>query len=293
MAVVEGNNADEALNAILSETVETITVTENGEVKIPCEYSGECTVIAVSYAGGEAMDYDYDTFTFSLKPSSWKSIGKGLYTDHLFHRYLQDQDGNPVPAPTYAVDIEESTENPGVYRLMRPYHPDVYYYRGDFGYDTSKDYNIVINAGDPDAVYIDQQPLGFPEDGDDILFFTKGWLYLYNGNSFDVIKKNGLFKGTVKNGVISFEKEELCYSMNSVWAQGRYGILNGTEAAQVLVLPQAVSAKELAMAKNNSRKAMRKTGSKSMSKTMSFSKKSFRYQLPNKFNVVKTSLNIK
>lgn len=130
VAVVEGDNADNALNQVLGGAVETVSVKESGDVRVPCNYSGTCTMIAVAYDyEGTLQNYATTTFDFALTPGEWKGIGTGLYTDYAFApMFLGDQNGNPAPAPTYEVQIQENVNTPGVYRVINPYHPDNYYY---------------------------------------------------------------------------------------------------------------------------------------------------------------------
>lgn len=265
VAVVEGTDADAAVTQVLSGQVETTTVTASGEVRIPCSYSGDCTMVALGYADGELQNYSAASFTFSLEPSEWKSLGTGLYTDHVFCLNLRDQQGNVAPPVTYQVEVQENTKTPGVYRVMTPYAPDVYGYEGDFGYDDSKKYNITIDAHDPDHVMITGQPLGFYDGDDALLIATIGGLNYdyalpqYGDETFDMLKDAGYINGTLKNGTITFPAGELLYSWTSYYSQGKAGVVNDKEATTVLVLPDAVSAPAKAKAMKAKAAAKRKT----------------------------------
>ena len=65
VAVVEGDNADNALNQVLGGAVETVSVKESGDVRVPCNYSGTCTMIAVAYDDKGTLQ-NYATTTFAV-----------------------------------------------------------------------------------------------------------------------------------------------------------------------------------------------------------------------------------
>ena len=277
VAVVEGDNADNALNQVLGGAVETVSVKESGDVRVPCNYSGTCTMIAVAYDDeGTLQNYATTTFDFALTPGEWKGIGTGLYTDYAFApMFLGDQNGNPAPAPTYEVQIQENVNTPGVYRVINPYHPDNYYYQvqGGYGYDESQDYNLIIDAHDPDAVYIQAQPIGIDGGWQDqaqtkpwgtITLFSLGGAYIDAGNPFDAVKGAGLIKGTLKDGVVTFEPKELFMGGTMMEAgTGYYLGVDDVTSSQpvflpttVLVLPDAVTAQAKAKAAGAKKQTM-------------------------------------
>lgn len=246
VAVVEGNDVNAALSQIMSGAVETTTVTESGEVRIPCKYSGTCTMLAIGYAEGEMQAYNAATFEFTLGPSEWTSIGTGLYTDYILCTFLSDSEtGAPAPAINYPVTVQESTTTPGVYRLLSPYDPEVNPYGSYFSYDASSSYNIIINASDPDAVYMQMQPTGVTAGQyGDIYIMSYGGYEIDMGNSFADLKALGMIKGHLKDGVISFDGQELCYALTGTG--GMYYV--SEEETPLLTLPSAVSAQAKAKA---------------------------------------------
>lgn len=246
VAVVEGNDVNAALSQIMSGAVETTTVTESGEVRIPCKYSGTCTMVAIGYAEGEMQAYNAATFEFTLGPSEWTSIGTGLYTDYILCTFLSDSEtGAPAPAINYPVTVQESTTTPGVYRLLSPYDPEVNPYGSYFSYDASSSYNIIINASDPDAVYMQMQPTGITAGQlGDIYIMSYGGYEIDMGNSFADLKALGMIKGHLKDGVISFDGQELCYALTGTG--GMYYV--SEEETPFLTLPSAVSAQAKAKA---------------------------------------------
>ena len=288
LAVVEGDNVDAALNDMLNGALETISVKESGEVKVPCNYSGMCTLVAVSYAGGEAQDYGYATFNYTLSPSDWKTIGTGLYTDWIYRLNLIDENEQPVPEVTYPVEIQESAKEPGLYRVINPYAEGTYGYKvQNYAYDSSQDHHIIINATDPDAVYIQSQPLGFPDkNNDDMLILTMGGLALDLGWPLDEAKEKGMIKGTLKNGVISFPPKELLFSYQSIIAEGKAGRVDEVNATDLLVLPEAVNASSKAKAVKVHKAAKLKTGNKtSKRKKCNVNMKKSKFQITKKFSL--------
>lgn len=247
VAVVEGNDANAALAQVISGAVETVTVTESGEVRVPCKYSGACTMVAIGYAEGEMQAYDAATFDFVLGPSQWTSIGTGLYTDYIVVNNFSPDGENPFDPIQYKVEVQENTSTPGVYRILTPYAPDVYGYGDGFGYDDSQNYNIIINASDPDAVYIQTQPTGIDlgaQYGGMLYMLTYGGMVLDSGMDFETAKANGYINGTLKDGVVSFAAGELFFTTAADLSdpQGSIYYANKNNAVNVLTLPSAVTA---------------------------------------------------
>ena len=247
VAVVEGNDVNAALAQVVSGAVETVTVTESGEVRVPCKYSGACTMVAIGYAEGEMQAYDAATFDFVLGPSQWTSIGTGLYTDYIVVNNFSPDGENPFDPIQYKVEVQENTSTPGVYRILTPYAPDVYGYGDGFGYDDSQNYNIIINASDPDAVYIQTQPTGIDlgaQYGGMLYMLTYGGMVLDSGMDFETAKANGYINGTLKDGVVSFAAGELFFTTAADLSdpQGSIYYANKNNAVNVLTLPSAVTA---------------------------------------------------
>lgn len=288
VGVVEGSDANNAINQVLGGSVATTTLTESGEFRIQCNYSGECTLVAIAYADGVAQNYSTAAFSFALTPGEWTSIGTGLYTDHVFCLNLYDQNtGETAPPIQYPVEVQENIKTPGVYRLITPYAPDVYGYSGDFGYDSSNTYNIIINASDPDAVYITAQPMGFSDSSvGNMLIFSGGGAYIDAGNDFNDVKNAGYIKGKLTNGVITFEPKELMYSFDTYYAEGMAGYANETSSTSVLTLPSAVTSQMKARAAKlvKARKSMKLKNKTLRVQNLKYSG-NFRFSLPKTFKL--------
>lgn len=248
VGIVEGGDVNNALNQVLSGQVDMTTVTTSGEVRIPCTYSGECTMVAVAYAYNDEgvlteQNVAYTTFDFAVTAETWKPLGTGLYTDYMAASMYQGG-----VAVTYEVEIEESEKNPGIYRIINPYDPSIYPLSASLEYSYTPS-NIIINASDPDAVYIQMQSIGvYDQQYGDTYILSNGGGYIDAGNPFDIVKQAGLIKGTLKNGVISFEPNELLFTDESSWAQGYIYYADEQNTTDMLVLPSAVTSQAKAKA---------------------------------------------
>lgn len=257
VGIVEGTNTALAYMAVRNGTVPTTTVSENGEVRIPCGYTGDCTWVAIAYAYNEENQLEECGRAFATTTiysnGSWVSLGEGLYTDYLVAPLFvegEDEEGNPIPFDpiTYPVEVQENVAQPGVYRLMRPYAPDVFGYGGGFGYDETSNYNIIIDAHDPDAVYMTLQ-----QSGVGIYVCSYGGFVMLNyGLSFDQAKALGMINAKLENGVITFAAQELMLGiLDATTGTINLGIpeANYESPVDVLVLPSAVNAQSMAKAK--------------------------------------------
>lgn len=283
VGIVEGGDVNNALNQVLSGQVDMTTVTTSGEVRIPCTYSGECTMVAVAYAYNDEgvlteQNVAYTTFDFAVTAETWKPLGTGLYTDYMAASMYQGG-----VAVTYEVEIEESEKNPGIYRVINPYDPSIYPLSASLEYSYTPS-NIIINASDPDAVYIQMQSIGvYDQQYGNTYILSKGGSYIDAGNPFDIVKQKGFIKGTLKNGVISFEPAELMFTDEASWAEGYIYFASQTTATDILVLPSAVTSQAKAEAAKtvNVMKNMQFYNMNRASKAVKFGK-------PNKLNTLKT-----
>lgn len=283
VGIVEGGDVNNALNQVLSGQVDMTTVTTSGEVRIPCTYSGECTMVAVAYAYNDEgvlteQNVAYTTFDFAVTAETWKPLGTGLYTDYMVASMYKGG-----VAVTYEVEIEESEKNPGIYRIINPYDPSIYPLSASLEYSYTPS-NIIINASDPDAVYIQMQSIGvYDQQYGNTYILSQGGSYIDAGKPFDIVKQYGFIKGTLKNGVISFEPAELMFTDEASWAEGYIYYASQTTATDMLVLPSAVTSQAKAEAAKtvNVMKNMQFYNMNRASKAVKFGK-------PNKLNTVKT-----
>ncbi|MGM9844221.1 MAG: hypothetical protein ACI30S_08375 [Muribaculaceae bacterium] len=142
--------------------------------------------------------YNY-TPTF-VRLSPWTSLGMATYTDEIVANIY-----NGVEPTSYEVEIQENDKTPGLYRLVNAYGA-AFPYNEPGDWDTSKDYYIIIDATNPDAVNIGYTETGLNWGAGEVVFESRAQYYMDNGNSWEAVYNAGWF-GTLKDGVITFPKQ--------------------------------------------------------------------------------------
>lgn len=233
-ALVEGKDVDAALSGIISGTIESAEITESSSVQVPVEVAGTYTLMAVAYADNEAQNAGYTTIKFEIGASEWQSLGIGLFTDDIYIPRFSDNDGNQMQPVTYEVEIEASSKTPGLYRLVNPYC-EPYPYNDPGDWDASQNWNIEVNAVDPEGVYIEAQDAGLDWGKGMLSILSMGYyLMAAKGNSFEDVKAAG-YMGTLVDGIITFPVKGLLYAIGDDGYY--YGNVNGQTK---IVLPSAV-----------------------------------------------------
>lgn len=153
--------------------------------------SGYYTIVAVGY--NEAGEYVCRTATaFNYKrivPYTWRSIGLCEYTDGFIYPFYSSMEPE-----TWDTEVEQSTVNPNVIRLVNPYR----YRTGGWpyaepNYDLKGNYYIEINFEDKEMVYIKQAPLGIMmnERNGEIYVWSRTDQLVEQGLSTSFIKRRG------------------------------------------------------------------------------------------------------
>ena len=251
----------EVAQAVLVGELEATEV-EAGRIEVPFDFEelqeNKLQIIVLVVAKGEVKTVDSESFEYyGGGANPWKSIGTGLYTDDFLIPMFRD-DPAEAPTPTYEVEIMENTETPGLYRVMDPYSNSVYPYAED---DCAPDgMYLVINATNPNRVYIPKQSIGFDWGYGEMFIQSFGAYYLESGAaSEDQIAAAGFF-GTVENGVITLpllkNGDKL---VSALLYLGDTPYLTGAAGEFKIVLPSAVPANQAAKA------AAKRTAAKSAS----------------------------
>ncbi|MCQ2196037.1 MAG: hypothetical protein MJZ60_00765 [Bacteroidaceae bacterium] len=192
----KSDDAAAVADALASGDIEGYDIVK-GINKLPLgDLTGELKVVIATIAEGEAQAVAEASFEYygSGNASPWQSLGIGLFTDDIVGPLFG------ASASTYEVEIMESSEKPGLYRVMNPYSNKVYPLAED---DCAEDgLYLEIDAQDPEGVFIELQDLGFDWGPGAMAFESEGASYLAEGYSFDLIKEKGFF-GTLKDGVIT------------------------------------------------------------------------------------------
>ena len=167
------------------------------------------------------------TLSAAAPAEQWVAAGKATYTDgFIVPGYLA---GEPTEH-SWTVDVEESSEQAGLYRLVNPYTADncplaVY------NENTTPTY-IKIDASDPELVVIEPQYSGFSNkfNGGDMINFFVGndaGVYVASGVSKDDLKKMSSFEGKAdvfKDGVITIKEplygKDAAFEFGYKWTKG-------------------------------------------------------------------------
>lgn len=169
-------------------------------------------------------------FTTEKNPEVFKSLGMAQYTDDIVGPMFR------APTVTYEVEVQESVENPGKYRLVNPYG-EVYPNNEPGDWDDSQDYYLTIHAENPEQVYIDLQPLGVDWGMGMMYAYSYAAYYMDNGYAPEQVAANGLF-GVLKDGVITFPTKTLLFYMPD-YSNNLYNA--NTSGEFKVVLPGAAS----------------------------------------------------
>ena len=234
---------------ILDGSIESVEMTEAGTTRFAIKDPGVYIAVAISYnADGEAQEAVYTQFEYSAAGGPvWNSLGLAQYTDDFVASLFTD-----VQPVTYNVEIQESEDKPGLYRLVNPYGA-AYPYNQEGDWNTSSDFYLEINAQDPQGVYIETQALGFDWGYGEFLASSQTAQLLANYD-LETIKAAGGYCGTLSEGVITFPAKALLVSAATL--DGWY-YANSSGAFKV-VLPSASKSSKSVKAITNRVKADKK-----------------------------------
>lgn len=168
---------------------------------------GDYTIVAVGRdANGVDVCKAVYNFTYSTVKANdpWETIGWCEYTDGLINS------GYKLGGETWDVEVQANTENPGIYRLVNPYAEWAEAYKAAGVTYGKGNYYMIVNAQNPDQVYLEQSNLGITltaSRGELGVWSSAGYL-LENGVSADIIAAQGYF-GKLEDGVVTFPTGEL------------------------------------------------------------------------------------
>lgn len=189
VGVVQGSNVTNAsLNDILAGNVETVTVTESGNVNIPFDADnapGKYTVVAISFVDGEPQEYAAVTFSYG---ETWNYVTEGLYT------YLEFWESALGLEPE-VLELYESEQNPGSFKIE-------YWLGGeDFEFTMEDDGSIYVApdqftgiTGSDGPIYVDDFSLwgdpdeSYYEDGVynfAVMYYDSYGIYDYGYETFE------------------------------------------------------------------------------------------------------------
>ncbi len=126
---------------------------------------------------------------------SWAELGEAMFTDGV----IAPMFGISETAETYAVPVEQSEDNPALYRLVNPYKEGICPY----GVAYDGDIHIIIDCTNPQCVFVKQQETGVVDENDGPVTILN---YAYNASgrySEDEIIANG-WNDVFADGKITF-----------------------------------------------------------------------------------------
>ena len=173
------------------------------------EYGKYDTITVALKDAQYTTPYGNSSYTFNIGLSEWETLGTGLYHDVIFANFYG------LEAMTYNVTIEKNINKDGMYRIVSPYGPNTSFYTTyveteTMGWADKTNTSIVINATDPDYVYISGD--FYPGTDDGMSDDGYGVMHLFSivdheiakGSSLESLKaSNPELFGTLKEGIIS------------------------------------------------------------------------------------------
>lgn len=198
MKLVDGyltdKQIDEVAKAIADDTEATVHAT-GGDFEFPIKSEGYKTLVCVTYnEKGEVIGTQHYTFYYEVQMidwnEGWKSLGKVNYTDYFVYTKPQ----------TWQVEMQESEDTPGYFRLVKPYatcpavDPDDIE-RGHF--------YIYIDATNPNQASIE---LSATCNGYGVMSYS--YYMLMTGKTDADVTAAGMW-GTYKDGELTFPAKSL------------------------------------------------------------------------------------
>lgn len=239
IVMTQDDDASAVADALAQGELEGLAV-EGGRIEVPFDAEELATpklrLIVAVIEEGEVLSVAQANFEYyGGAPNPWTNLGTGSFTDDFILPFFG------YDPEDYPVDIQESNETPGVYRLLKMFSAVA----ADFGIDSGTG-DVLVNAADPDFVYIEKQDLGLMMGSNGPFSISTDAGELVTEHGFDAVKAQlpDIF-GKLKDGVITFpvlsEKGQDGSTINyQLWAimNGGY-YFAGRNGAFKIVLPSA------------------------------------------------------
>ena len=143
-----------------------------------------------------------ETYITEPDPEVFKSLGMATYTDGFVSTLFE------MESVSYQVEIEESVDNPGKYRLVNPYG-EAFPYNEPGDWDAENTYYLTIDATDPEYVNLVQSDLGVNWGYGPMKALSLADYFISAGEAtMDEMKQAG-FYGKLVDGVITFNVKTL------------------------------------------------------------------------------------
>lgn len=239
VAMVEGEYSSKAVESIESGEIQSDEITKSGQYLFPYEKDGVFTIIAVPYYKGESKTAEYQTKEFSYKHEGWQNIGTAMYTEGFIADCEVWVDN--IEVVTTAVEAQESTEKPGLFRLIDPYGPG-YAYNEKGDYDADHHYYMEIDASDPDRVILNEmtEGCGLSFSFGRTVFWSRAGYYLSDeiGKTVAEVEEMGVYGKKVGNTITFPENALLIKFIDALGVQDVWYWANCNGSFKV-VLPES------------------------------------------------------
>lgn len=152
-AAVESLDAEAVYKSILAGEVDTQEFTESGTYTFDIAKNGKYTVMMVPYYNGEALEPVFEQSEFIIAEADWVACAeKATWSDG----FLYGIENNFLPwyESTGQVEVQYSTKESGVIRLVDPFGPDSYNWSNS--YDSSSKHYMVFRIDENNNVTIDE-----------------------------------------------------------------------------------------------------------------------------------------
>lgn len=206
VGVGAGRDASVIADAIAEGDLESVTITENTQVKVAFDESnapGYYTVVVVPYNGDVKGSPSSATFQWAgvgAPAEKWNSLGYVEYVDG----YMSSMFLACYPYPEY-VELQQSDENKQFYRLVEPYG-EAYPYNEPGDWDTSMTSYLNFKVVSNSFAYVLESPQTIfwtPQVG--YLTCSSYCAYFIDGQGITEAQLiQAGYGGTVANGVFSF-----------------------------------------------------------------------------------------
>lgn len=205
---------------------------------------GDYNIVIGFAEGQEVANVGFSTVEITAVmpvPVPWKQLGECTFTDPWVTGGIYGLE----PMLKYKVQIEESGETPGLYRLIAPYGTAfANAFKEAFGeelgagnYDSTNEGILTIHAEDPKHVYILPQYLGVTlnsGDGEMIGMNMAGY-YIAGGNTIEtVIGAAPSSFATMTDGILKMSSQNACVMFTNI-ADGPY--IGNSSACKMIIMP--------------------------------------------------------
>lgn len=184
-----------------------------GVIEVPVQFDlsdlivNQEYVVSLWFDGIENTPYSYGRIDITVKYLPWTKLGTGIYREDCITTFFN------IDNDQWEVEIEEHPTTKGMYRVVNPYNENCPFIDMDM-VDTSEDHYMVINAVNPDAVYIQNFWSGLtvnPEYGE-VVITSEAYLNMLDGQTLQEQIDNNLV-GTLKDGIVKMPERSLLIGM--------------------------------------------------------------------------------